>query len=40
MDLGKCYDNKNDNMASKQLVNYIKQTSGKPRTSGSIHLEA
>ena len=33
MDLGKCYDNSNDNLASKQLIDYIKQNSGKPRTN-------
>jgi glycosyltransferase involved in cell wall biosynthesis len=31
MELGKCYDNNNDHLASKQLIEYVKLNSGKPR---------
>jgi glycosyltransferase involved in cell wall biosynthesis len=31
MGLGKCYDNNNDVLASRQLIEYIKLNSGKPR---------
>lgn len=33
MELGKCYDNSDDRLASQQLVEFIKQNSGKPRTN-------
>ncbi len=33
MGLGKCYDNGNDDLASRQLIEYVKQSSGKPRTN-------
>lgn len=31
MGLGKCYDNNNDDLASKQLIEYVRQNAGKPR---------
>ncbi|HEY3420763.1 MAG TPA: glycosyltransferase family 4 protein [Methanomassiliicoccales archaeon] len=33
MGLGKCYDNGDDKMASRELIDYVRQSSGKPRTN-------
>ena len=33
MELGICYDNGNDQLASRQLIEYIRLNSGKPRTN-------